>query len=176
MVNVYAANGETTDADAVEMELLENIPQYHKPTEILSISATRGNFLRFLNRINRGEDAGFPLYMDLRNSNNDPLPTNTEVVLLAKVSGSNDTYQVSETRHEISYYNNNTITEQREVERIDGAKIMLQAPEAAGGGPVEKHDIRDIDTLFLAIQSADVIDWSNSQVYADSNAVEQGDR
>lgn len=173
MVDLFVVEGSSSDyvtqkTNAAGMDI---------PTPILEVSPDRGLFLRFLNNVPKGDNSGLPIYADLRDSNGDPLPSNTVLVLQATVAGSDDRFIISEKRGNISFYNSNDITTQQDVDNVDGSKIKLQAPDAASAsGEVPKHDIRDIDSLYVSVISAAQIDWANSSLYFDSEAVVEGER
>lgn len=173
MVDLFIVEG-----DAAEfVEPMTNAAGVDIPTPIAKVSPSRGLFLRFMNRVSKGDESGLPLFMDLRDANGDPLPNNTVIVLQATVAGSDDRFIISEKLGNISFYNSNDITTQQDTDNIDGSKIELQAPDAARqSGSVPYHDIRDIDALYVSAISAAEIDWSNSRLFFDSDAVEQGDR
>jgi len=174
MVDLFIVEGDTSEY-VEAMTNAAGVDEVYTP--ILKVSPSRGLFLRFLNRVNKGDNAGLPIYADLRDSNGDPLPTNANMVIQATVAGSDDRFIISEEKGNISFYNSNDITTQQDVDNVDGAKIPLKPPDAsAREGRVDYHDIRDIDALYLAVKSAAEIDWSNSRLFFDSEAVKQGDR
>jgi len=169
--DIFASEGAASD----EVTTYENAPASPEPTPILEVEAEQGTFLRFLNDVRKGSESGIPIYADLRDSNDDPLPVNTTVYLAIKPAGHNGKLIVSETLRSIEQYQTLTLTEQRNVDNVDAVKVNLQAPESLpnGGGTVPKHDVRDIDSFFVMADSAAAIDWSNSSFFFESNAVEQ---
>jgi len=172
--DIFASEGATAEAVTTS----KNAPSSPVPTPILEITPERGQFLRFLNRVARGEEAGMPIYMDLRDSNGDPLPTNSSLFLAIEPSGHETTMRVSEALKNISQYNQLTVNEQRNVDNVDSVKVELQKPEGLpnGGQSTSKIDVRDIDTAYLLLDSSAQVDWSQSEVYIDSNAVEKHGR
>jgi hypothetical protein len=172
--DLFASEGSTAEAVTVA----QNAPASPRPTPILEITPERGQFLRFLNNVAQGDQGGMPVYMDLRDSNGDKLPTSTSLYFAVEPSGHESTMKVSEVLKNISQYVKLGISEQRNVDNIDSVKIELQAPENApnGGDSVSKVDVRDIDTLYLMCDSPAQIDWAQSEVYIESNAVEQHGR
>jgi len=172
--DLFASEGATAEAVTVA----QNAPSSPVPTPFLRISPERGQFLRFLNRVARGQEAGIPVYMDLRDADGNPLPTNTSVFFAVEPSGHETTMRVSEALKNISQYNQLSISQQRDSDNVDSAKIELQKPEGQpnGGEPADKLDVRDIDTLFLMMDSQAQIDHSQSEIYIDSNAVEKHGR
>lgn len=173
MVDLFVVEGNSSEY----VEPKQNATGVDIPTPILKVSPDRGLFLRFMNRVAKGSNSGLPIYADLRDSNGDPLPSNTAVVLQATVAGSDDRFIISEKRGNISFYNSNDITTQQDVDNVDGAKIKLEAPDAAArSGEVPHHDIRDIDAMYVSVISAAQIDWSKSSLYFDSEAVAEGER
>jgi len=172
--DLFASEGESAEAVTVA----QNAPASPRPTPILEIVPERGQFLRFLNRVAQGQQDGIPIYADLRDANGDPMPTNTSLYFAVEPSGHESAMKVSEVLKNISQYVKLTISEQRNVDNIDSVKIELQAPENVenGGDSVAKIDVRDIDTLYLMCDSPAQIDWSQSELYIESNAVEQHGR
>jgi len=172
--DIFASEGKTADA----VTTAQNAPNSPVATPILEITPERGQFLRFLNNVATGEQSGMPIYMDLRDSNGDKLPTNSEMFLAIKPSGHETTMRVSEALKNISQYNSLTINEQRNADNIDAVKVELQKPEGLpnGGDTAEKIDVRDIDTAYLLLDSAAQVDHSNTEIYIESNAVEKHGR
>jgi len=139
---------------------VENEPGDLSP--ILEISPDKGLFYRILNRVQRGRQAGVPLYLDLRDSDGNKLPVGTTVGIRFESPGDEEPYLVSELRDNIQAWNNLSIRDQQEEEYIDSVKLPLKGP---------KLNVRDIDTAYLVIDSTAVVDWSQSQAYIEGNAV-----
>lgn len=133
-------------------------------TEILEIVPDDGTMLRFLNRVSTGAAEGIPVFADFRDSNGDPLPADTSVVITAQRPTDDKPVQVSMQEDNIAAWNQLTTAEQRNEENIDAVKIGLKA------GAIQ---VRDRDTLFVEIESADEIDWSNSEFYVVRSGVEE---
>jgi len=173
MADIYISNGDS--ADVVEPKT--NAAGIDRATPILEIDPDRGTFLRLLNRVARGDEIGIPVYMKLRDSNGDPLPTNTLVKFELERAGGDDEHKVSEEVKQISFWNANDLTTQRDVDNIDNAKVTLEYPEAASkNGAAPFHDVRDVDSFYVSIESAAEIDWSQSEFYFDTAAIEEGSR
>jgi len=172
--DVFAAEGQSAD----EVTTHQNAPASPEATPILEISPAQGTFLRFLNEVAKGSEIGMPVYADLRDTNGDPLPINTTLYWAVKPAGHQDKLGVSEVLRSIDQYHTLTLTEQRNVDNIDAVKHTLQAPESVsnGGQPVPKVDVRDIDAYYLMADSSAQIDWDQSSLYIDSNAVQQHGR
>jgi len=171
--DLYASEGSTAD----EVNTYQNEPNSPRPTPILGIDVDRGTFLRFLNEVAKGSEIGMPVYADLRDSNDDPLPVNTSLYWELIPAGFTSGLVISEEMKSIDQYNRLTISEQRDADKIDAAKFTLLAPEtASGSGPVPYHDVRDVDELYLVADGPTQIDWGNSSVYIESNAVERHGR
>ncbi|MBX0322470.1 hypothetical protein EGH21_05440 [Halomicroarcula sp. F13] len=174
-VDLFASEGKTADAVTVS----QNAPSSPVPTPILEIDPNRGQFLRFFNKVAKGAAQGIPIYLDLRDSNDDPLPVNTTLYFAIKPNGHTTNILVSEVVESIDQYVTLSISEQRNVDNIDAAKLTLQFPEThpeKAGDPTEFVDVRDIDQLFLFCDSQAQVDWSNSSAYIESDAVEQRNR
>lgn len=173
MADIYLSEGSSSDL-VVEHT---NAAGIDRATPILEIDPDRGTFVRLLNRVDRGEEIGIPVYMKLRDANGDPLPTNTLLKFEIQRAGGEDTHKISAEVKQISFWNQNDIQTQRNVDNVDAAKIVLEYPEAAeqtGAAPF--HDVRDIDSAFVSIESAAEIDWTQSEFYIDTSAVEEGSR
>ena len=167
MVDLFASGGETSDLVSTH----ENVAGVM--TKVLSVKPDRGTFLRILNRVAKGDMQGLPLYMTLLDAGGVALPTNTKVEIRAKLAGMDQAVKISERKSNISFYNTNSLTVQRNEDNVDGAKIVLTSPEVGGNGaPRQSVDIRDIDEFQICIQSASVIDWAtHSELFVESNAV-----
>ena len=171
MVDLYAANGGSTDEVTTET----NKTGVMDP--ILKVNPDRGTFLRFFNYVSKGSASGLPLYFKLKDSNGNDLPQNTDLQLQAQVAGMNGWMNVSELVQSINYWNTNSLTTQRDKDNVDNVKVDLTHPEASGNaGTRESVDVRDIDTLAVAIDSAAQVDWNKCEFYFDSEAVQEYSR
>jgi len=130
---------------------------------ILEISPDDGLFLNFDQaRVTRGSQRGIPIYAKLRDSNGDPLPLGTSIRVQYEPPGSDtDRSTISEVRDNIQPYHNLSIRDQQDEEFIDAVKIPLDAPV----------NVRSVDTLHISIESSTEIDWDESQLYIEGNAV-----
>jgi len=131
---------------------------------IIEFSPGDGLFFEILNRAARGNAPGVPVYAKLRDSNGDPLPLDTTLRWQYEAPGDSEPRSVSETRDNIQPYNNLSITQQQDEEYIDAVKIPLKGSTLR---------VRDIDSLYLSIESSEEIDWSNSQLYVEGSAVDE---
>jgi hypothetical protein len=171
--DIYAANGNSADA----VTTYQNEPTSPRPSPILEVSPSRGNFLRFFNEVAKGVASGIPLYFKLRDSNGDPLPNNTEVFLEIEVSGMDKEMVVSEKFRSIPSHLQLSLSEQRDTDNVDATKFTLKYPDAAPkDGTAPYIDVRDIDALYVTIESAQKVDWSKSEFYFESDAVELNGR
>ncbi|MEA5388342.1 hypothetical protein VB779_15720 [Haloarculaceae archaeon H-GB11] len=171
--DIYAAKGKSADAVTTH----QNEPASPRPSPILEVVPDQGTFLRFLNRVAKGDEQGIPIYAKLKDSNGDPLPVNTSLYMEIQVAGMTTTMKVSEVVKSIDQYQTLSISEQRNADNVDATKLILQAPETADeSGAVPHVDVRDIDALYLTAESSAKVDWSNSELYFDSNAVEKHGR
>jgi len=167
--DIYAAKGNSADA----VTTYQNEPTSPRPSPILGVSPERGTFFRFVNAIIKGSVNGLPIYLKLRDSNGDLLPVNTEIKLELEVAGMDKEMVVSEIMKSIDQYRTLDLSEQRNTDNIDSTKFTLQFPDAAPqSGPAPKVDVRDIDTLYVTIDSAVKVDWSQSELFIDSDYVE----
>ncbi|TKX79550.1 hypothetical protein EXE53_15410 [Halorubrum sp. SD626R] len=131
---------------------------------ILEITPDNGLFLTILNQAARGSAPGVPIYLDLRDSNDDPLPIGTSVRFEYQRPSDEQRNRVSEVRDNIQPYNNLDITEQQDEEFIDAVKIPLRG---------KALNVRDIDSFYVSIESSVEVDWSNSQLYIEGSVVNE---
>lgn len=132
------------------------------PSPILEFTPDDGLMLELLNRAARGTAQGIPVYAKLRDSNGDPLPLGTSLRFEYERPSDEQRNRVSEVRDNIQPFTNLTIQEQQDEEFIDSVKIPLRG---------NKLRVRDIDSLYLSIESSEQIDWSNSQLYIEGSTV-----
>jgi len=140
-------------------------------TPILHITPDRGNLIRVLNQVARGDSLGVPVYMKLKDSNGNDLPVDTVLQWEFSPSNSDSTYRVSRQVSNLGFYNNNTVSEQTDVDKIDRAKQTLTEPEFRGQSPVRHLQWTDIEDMFVSINSDAQIDWANSIFEVDPAAV-----
>lgn len=170
--DLFAVNGNSADYIAT----YQNVPSSPGATPVVEVDPDRGRFIKLLNNLNKTNTLGIPLYMKLRDSNGDHLPASTSGYLALKLSGMEEAVRVSEKFGNFSHYLANDITTQRDVDNVDAATWELQEPETEGGDPVGAITVRDIDALYFNIDSSATVDWSNSEWYADTAAVQEGGR
>jgi len=173
MADIFASRGNSVD----EVTTYQNATNVDlKPTPIMEISPERGRFLRFRNITIRGK-TGLPVYMDLNDSNGEDLPTNTLVVFEFQSSNGDDYHRVAVPKKQISFFNNNSITEQQNSERQHNALIPLKWPEASSNSGLREYlDVRDVDSFTVSVISATQIDWSQSEFYFEENAIDEYSR
>jgi len=133
-------------------------------TSVLDIDPSSGTMLRLLNAIAKGQEVGFPIYGKFQDGAGDDLPTDTELILLVTRPTDDQPIPVSVKETNIQAWNNLTVADQQNEQNIDAVKIELKA---------DLVNVRDIDQLQVAINSSTAIDWSNSELYFDRNAVEK---
>jgi len=135
-----------------------------EPSPILEIEPDDGLFLRIVNAARRGTAPGVPIYMDLRDSNDDPLPIGTEVRFQFETPSMNDRQTVSQVVDNIQTWKNLTIQEQQDEEYVDATKIELEGAAL---------NVRDIDSFYFSIASDTQIDWTNSAWYMEGSTVDE---
>jgi hypothetical protein len=133
-------------------------------TPILTVEPEDGTLIRLLNQVSTGDGGGLPIFADLRDSNDNPLPTSTDMVLRVKRPTDDEPVAISVKEDNIATYNQLTISEQRNTDNIDSVKHELK------GGAV---NVRDKDTLRFEIDSSTAIDWSNSELYVYRQGVQE---
>jgi len=169
--DLFAQNGNS----ASSVNTYQNVPSAPDPTPVFEVDPDRGLFIRIANRVASGQELGVPVYMKLRDSNNNDLPASTSAFWTMTVQGQEQAHKVSAKRATMQHYLSNTITQQRDKDNIDAAKFVLQRPETGPTSePVNSLQIRDVDTFRLEIDSSATIDWSNSELYIDTNATTKG--
>jgi len=126
-------------------------------TPILEIDPEDGTLLRLLNRVATGSAEGLPLIMKLFDDAGNQLPADTELILQVQRPTDDEPISVSVKEDNIAAWNGLSTAEQRNEENIDSVKVELKG---------SRINIRDRDTAYLAINSSEVVDWSQgSEVY-----------
>jgi hypothetical protein len=133
---------------------------------ILRVEPTRGQFIKLRNRGPRGKRTGIPIYMDLRDSNDDQLPADTEVAIAYLPSGADQFEIVSDKFANITTYRLKTLTEQQNEDNVDSVKHELTGASV---------NVRDVDDLLVVIDSSTQIDHSNSTIQFEPSNVEEDD-
>lgn len=133
-------------------------------TPILEFDPEDGTVLVIRNRVNKGAEAGVPVFMDLRDTAGDPLPDDTEVLISVDRPTDERPLTVSEREGHIQGWNSLTTTEQRNAENIDETKIDLKAGQV---------NVTYRDTLRVEIESSAQIDWANSSLEFYTKATEK---
>lgn len=123
---------------------------------ILTAQPNDGVWWQFHNRVATGDAQGIPLIMDLRDSSNNQLPVDTEVILRVERAEDDEPNAVSVAEGNIAPWNDLTTAEQRDEDNIDAVKIELKDNNV---------NVRDSDTFSVDINSSTAIDWANSEAY-----------
>jgi len=133
-------------------------------TPILTVDPDDGTMIRLLNMVDTGSGEGLPLIGDLRDSNDNQISTNSELVLRAVRPTDDEPVAISVKEDNIAALNQLTVQEQRNEENIDSVKLELKG---------DRINIRDKDVLRVELNSPDVVDWSNSELYFYRQGVEE---
>lgn len=166
-----AANDDYSTSEYVEG--VENVPGQLTP--VMEISPERGLYIRIANRVSRGSQIGVPMYAKFRDENGDPLPSNTKVAWAIEPLGEDQELLVSDTIDSISYWNQNSLTTQRDEENVDSVKVPLKYPSGTSRpGRPNAINVNGVDSGYLLMNSAAVIDWTQSEFYVEDEAVSQG--
>lgn len=153
---------------------MTNVPAADELSPILKISPEEGLALLIKGMVETGSAKGVPIYADLRDSNDDQLPTDTSIALQYKQKGSDDRQTVSHVQDHIRSYNTLDVDAQQNEENIDAVKHVLKGTEEAlDEGVMPKIGVRHIDNFYISINSSTKIDWANSRIYVDRNAVSE---
>jgi hypothetical protein len=159
--SLFAAEGSTSNYVTTETNTAG------QRTPILEISPKDGVGVVIHNSVDVGQKrAGFPIYADLRDSAGDQISLDSEIAI-GYESPTDDSIQVvSIPLSNISTYRKKTIQQQQNRENVDSVKHELKGP---------KLEVRDIDTAYLLLDSVDQIDHAQSEIYIDSDAVDEVD-
>jgi hypothetical protein len=122
-------------------------------TSILGLSPVDGLMLVIMNRAQGG--AGIPMYAELKDSNGNDLPLDTEVVLRWDAPHLDQPMVVSETLRNIRPYRTLSLTDQQSDDYRDRTRIGLKG---------RALEVLDTQSVEVAINSSEQIDWSNSRV------------
>ena len=133
-------------------------------TPILEVSPRDGTQLIIQSFVNRGEEAGVPIYADLEDGAGDDLPTNTEMAIQFERPADENPQTVSVSKDNIRPYNALSISEQQNTDFVDRVKHELRGAALV---------LDDVDTMYVVIDSSAQIDWSNSRLQFDESAVEE---
>lgn len=133
-------------------------------TPILEIEPEDGTMISLLNDVDTGNGEGLPIFADLRDDNGNQISTNTGMVLRAVRPTDDSPVPVSVKDDNIAPYNQLSVKEQRNEENIDSVKIELRG---------DRINIRDRDVLRVELESPEVVDWSNSELFFYRQGVEQ---
>lgn len=128
---------------------------------ILEFDPENGTVEQIKNNVEKGSEEGVPVYMDLRDANNNPLPNDTEVLFRVDVPSKEQPIVVSERLENIAAWNSLSLTEQRNDENVDAVKLDLKG---------KVINVRHFDLLRVDIVASAQIDWANSEFYVDSKA------
>jgi hypothetical protein len=159
--SLYAAEGKTSNYVTTEVNTTG------QSDAVLTIQPEDGVGLILVNRVDVGQkERGIPIYMDLRDSNDDPLPLDTEVEIAYEAPTDDSPQVVSYPLSNISTYRKKTISEQQDAENVDAVKVELKSSELR---------VRDIDQAFIRLNSSAQIDHSNSEIYIDADGVNEVD-
>jgi hypothetical protein len=122
-------------------------------TPILTVDPTDGTRLRFLQMVLGG--VGLPVHMDLRDSADNALPDDTELIFRVDLPTSDEPIAVSVRQDNIAAWNKLIVSEQQNEENRDAVRVEL------------KDDIVNVrykDTFRIEVNSSAQIDWSNSEL------------
>ncbi|WP_255198012.1 hypothetical protein [Halorarius litoreus] len=132
-----------------------------QPTTVLDYQPEDGTRLQIKNKVAKGDEEGVPIYMDLRDSGDNPLPNDTEVILEVDVPSRSKTLAVSEKLENIAPWNAIALGDQRNEENVDAVKVELE------GAVI---NVRYFDVLSVIVTSSAQVDWANSEFYMDGKA------
>jgi hypothetical protein len=159
--SLFAAEGRTSNYVTTQQNTVDQL------TPVLEIQPEDGVGLVFHNSVDVGQKvAGFPVYADFVDGSGDPLPLDTEVAIGYESPTDDSLSVVSIPVSNISTYRKKSIKEQQNRDNVDSVKHELKS---------SRLEVRDIDTAYLLLKSSEVIDHGASEVYIDSDAVDEVD-
>ncbi len=143
-----------------QVEATERTNVTGQMTPILEFSPIDGMEMDIENYSSGGE--GVPIIAELRDSNGDLLPLDTQLTIEYDAPHLDKPDVVAHTRSNILVYRENTVKEQQSEDYRERTRLNLKGRELV---------VRDIDSALISIESSEQIDWSNSRVYIDGDAV-----
>jgi len=147
-------SGKSLSNISSEATQVQNTPGVTTP--ILEFRPDDGTLFKLLNQIGLGSSDGLAIVADLKDSNGNPLSTNTAIVLRVKRPTDDEPVAISVKQDNIASYNSLSTQKQRNEENIDSVKHELKAPSV---------NITYRDVLRVELNGPDQIDWSNSELY-----------
>lgn len=142
-----------TNLGTEDVEATEKTNDTGRMTEILEFSPIDGLVLQIMNK---GGDVDF--FAKLRDSNDELLPNDTELVFRFNGPSLDQPMHVSEKLTNIGVWNRLTLAQQQDEEYSDRIGIQFDGRGVAA---------TQIETVEIAIKSSAQIDWDNSQVEID---------
>lgn len=125
-------------------------------TSVLDVDPEDGTRVEFAESVAKGSERGLPLIMDLRDSNNDPLPDDSEVIIrVERPTDDDEGIVVADKEPNLNAWNTLSIKEQRNEENIDAVKVAMK-------GVIK---VRYMDVMHVQVKSSAQIDWTNSELY-----------
>ena len=133
-------------------------------TPILKITPDARTLLAIREVLASGSVRGVPVYADLQDSNGDDLPFDTSFALGFESPRDDNFNVVSEVRDNIQPFRARPVSEQQNEEYIDAGKVHLK-------GDNDALVANDADKVYFLVESSAQIDWSNSRLLLDQEAV-----
>ncbi|WP_436924962.1 hypothetical protein [Halosimplex amylolyticum] len=122
-------------------------------TPILTLSPIDG--LKLILEQRADGESGIPMYAELKDSNGDDLPLDTELVLRWDAPGKTQPEVVSEKLENIRPWRTLSLTEQQNTDYEDQTRIDLNG---------RRLEVLDIQNFEVAIRSSEQISWPNSRI------------
>ena len=140
---------------------------------ILTFSPEDGLRLVLQGMVESGSARGFPIYADLNQGDGSDMPEDTELAVQYERPEMDQPQTVTFTLDHIRPWNSLTLEQQQDEETIDRVKVELKNTDSAlAKGVMPQLGVRDIDDLHVSVNSSAQIDWSQSRLYIDRNAVQ----
>lgn len=174
-LSITSAEDNSSYSSSEDIEAVTNDPGHLTP--IAKISPKRGLGITIQNRINKGSQVGVPIYQTLQDSSGNNLPTGTDYALAIKPHGANQFFLVTPKKDNISYWNENDLTTQRDSENVDSVKIPLKYHEGSGKegqGRPDTITVHGVDEMLVLVDSPVAIDWNYSDLHFESSSLSKG--
>ena len=140
---------------------VQNITGKRDP--ILEVTPEDGTAIVIEGAVRRGDEIGIPIYAVLEDTNGNDLPQDTEIALEFQGPTDDQPYAVTDPWDNIRAYNTLSVKEQQNEEYIDSVKHDLKG---------QRLVVEAVDTLYVSVDSSAQIDWANSRLTIDGNAVQ----
>lgn len=139
---------------------------------ILGFSPEDGLKLVVQGMVATGDEHGFPVFLDLNQSDGSDMPEDTELAFQYDAPEFDQPRTVTHPIDHIRPWNSLSLNEQQDEEYIDRVKVEFKNTESSlKKGEIPQVNVRDLDDLYISVNSSAQVDWSKSRAYVYRNAV-----